>query len=46
MATLSLTQIVHDPNTRLGRAVLLFEEHGDEIEALGTVPGSEHGRVC
>jgi len=31
----SLVDIVHDPNTRLGRAVLLFEEHGEDIEPLG-----------
>ena len=35
MATPSLVDIVHDPNTRLGRAVLLFEEHGEDIEDLG-----------
>src|SRR5215217_1495398 len=35
MATPSLVDIVHDPNTRLGRAVLLFEEHGEDIEPIG-----------
>src|SRR5829696_8173464 len=35
MAAPSLVDIVHDPHTRLGRAVLLFEEHGGDIEDLG-----------
>src|SRR5215216_635409 len=35
MATQSLVDVVHDPNTRLGRAVLLFEEHGGDIEPIG-----------
>src|SRR5215212_5842927 len=35
MANASLVDIVQDPNTRLGRAVLLFEEYGEDIEPIG-----------
>jgi hypothetical protein len=35
MAKASLVDLVHDDQTRLGRAVLLFEEPGAEIEDLG-----------
>src|SRR5215212_4198247 len=35
MANASLVDIVHDPHTRLVRAVLLFEEHGEDIEPIG-----------
>src|SRR4051812_12289685 len=31
----SLVDLVHNDQSRLGRAVRLFEEHGDEIEDLG-----------
>ena len=45
MAKASLAQIAHDPTTRLGRAVVLFEEHGEEIEQLAAdifaVPSSD-----
>ena len=34
MAKASLAQIAHDPTTRIGRALTLFEEHGDQIEQL------------
>jgi len=35
MANASLADIVRNPESRLGRAVLLFEERGHEVEALG-----------
>jgi hypothetical protein len=45
MAEVSLAEIIRDPNTRLGRAVLLVEEYGSEIEPLGggfyLVPSSD-----
>jgi hypothetical protein len=45
MAPTSLVDVVHDPNTRLGWAVLLVEEHGEDIEDLGgeiyLVPNSD-----
>jgi hypothetical protein len=41
----SLADIVRNPETRLGRAVALYEEHGDEIVSIGggiyLVPSSD-----
>jgi hypothetical protein len=34
MAVQSLADLVRDPQTRIGRAVLLLDEHGDEIERV------------
>jgi hypothetical protein len=45
MATTSLAHLVRNPETRLGRAVLLYETHGDEIQDMGNgmyaVPSSD-----
>jgi hypothetical protein len=45
MANTSLADTVRNPESRLGRAVLLFEERGHEVEAIGggvyLVPSSD-----
>ncbi len=35
MAEVILADLIRNPESRLGRAVLLFEEHGHEVEAIG-----------
>jgi hypothetical protein len=49
MSSTSLAHVVRNPETRLGRAVALFEERGDEIERIAPdvdmVPSSDGSQM-